>query len=122
AVQRYERGPPAHSGSFEQVLQSSKGSGNSLPEGTREFMESRFNADFSGVRIHTGAMAQAMSSNISAHAFAHGKDIYFNEGKYAPHTGSGGLLLAHELTHTIQQGASPVKASSQTSLNSISRN
>jgi hypothetical protein len=120
-VQRNGRGPPTDSDSFGQTLQSSKGSGSALPGGTREFMESRFNADFSGVRVHTGSAAQVMSSNIHAHAFAHGNDLYFNEGKYSPHTGSGGLLLAHELTHTIQQGASPVKSSSQIAPKSISR-
>jgi hypothetical protein len=120
-VHRNGRGPPTDSGSFGQTLQSSKGSGSALPGGTRDFMESRFNADFSGVRVHTGSAAQAMSSNIHAHAFAHGNDIYFNEGKYSPHTGGGGLLLAHELTHTIQQGASPVKSTTQTAPKSISR-
>src|SRR5438094_848389 len=69
-------------------------------------MESRFNADFSGVRIHTGSHAQGLSTQIHAQAFTHGNDIYFNSGKYSPNTASGGQLLAHELTHTIQQGAS----------------
>ncbi len=120
-IQRNGRGPPQDKDSFEQTLQSSKGSGSALPGDTREFMESRFNADFSGVRIHTGARAQTMNSNIYAHAFAHGNDIYFNKGKYSPHTGSGGLLLAHELTHTIQQGASPAKTTSRVAPKSIAR-
>ena len=108
-IQRSGRSPPRESIPFEQTLSSSKGSGSALPGDTREFMESRFNADFSGVRIHTGATAQSMSSNIHAQAFAHGNDIYFNEGKFSPQTESGGTLLAHELTHTIQQGASNQK-------------
>lgn len=119
-VQRNGRGPPTNSDSFGQTLQSSKGSGSELPGGTREFMESRFNTDFSGVRIHTGSAAQAMSSNIHAQAFAHGNDIYFNEGKFSPHTGSGGKLLAHELTHTIQQNASPILLKSDTK-NAVAR-
>ena len=69
-------------------------------------MESRFNADFSGVRVHTDASAVQMNAQISAQAFTHGNDIYFNSGKYNPDTGSGKHLLAHELTHTIQQGKS----------------
>ncbi|MBL7701139.1 MAG: DUF4157 domain-containing protein [Ferruginibacter sp.] len=108
-IQRSGRGPPTGSIPFEQSLSSSKGGGSALPGDTRQFMESRFNADFSGVRIHTGATAQSMSSSIHAQAFAHGNDIYFNEGKFSPHTQSGATLLAHELTHTIQQGASPAK-------------
>lgn len=110
-IQRNGRGPPTGQIPLEQSLASSKGGGSALPSDTRQFMESRFNADFSGVRIHTDANARSMSGSIHAQAFAHGNDIYFNEGKYAPHTETGGTLLAHELTHTIQQGASSTKGS-----------
>ena len=120
-IQRSGRSPPRESIPFEQTLSSSKGSGNALPVNTREFMESRFNADFSGVRIHTGATAQSMSSNIHAQAFAHGNDIYFNEGKFSPQTESGGTLLAHELTHTIQQKASPIQRKSDHTKNTVAR-
>ena len=120
-IQRSGRSPPRESIPFEQTLSSSKGSGSALPGNTREFMESRFNADFSGVRIHTGATAQSMSSTIHAQAFAHGNDIYFNEGKFSPQTESGGTLLAHELTHTIQQGASPAKTSTSIAPKTIAR-
>jgi len=111
-VQRSGRGPPAGSMQFEQSLSAEKGGGSALPDNTRQFMESRFNADFSGVRVHTGSHAQSLSTQIHAQAFTHGNDIYFNNGKYAPHTSGGGLLLAHELTHTIQQGASKSNAAS----------
>ena len=118
------RGPPANSiqPSFEQSLSSSKGNGTALPTGTQQFMESRFNADFSGVRIHTGSYAQSLSSNINAQAFAHGNDIYFNSGKYSPNTEAGGTLLAHELTHTVQQGASPVNSSTTVAAKTASKN
>jgi hypothetical protein len=112
-IQRSGRGPPASSIPFEQSLSSSRGSGNALPGDTRQYMESRFGADFSGVRVHTGTAAESLSSNIHAQAFTHGNDIYFNSGKYAPQTEAGGLLLAHELTHTIQQGASKTTTSPQ---------
>jgi hypothetical protein len=69
-------------------------------------MESRFDADFSGVRLHTDSTAVQMSGQLNAQAFTHGRDIYFNEGKYSPGTSEGNHLLAHELTHTVQQGAS----------------
>lgn len=120
-IQRSGRGPPTGQIPFEQSLASSKGGGSALPSDTRQFMESRFNADFSGVRIHTDASARSMSSSIHAQAFAHGNDIYFNEGKFAPHTQSGGTLLAHELTHTIQQGASSTKGTSTVAPKIIAR-
>ncbi len=102
---RKDRGPPAVSTRFENNLHSNTGSGKSMDNHTQQFMESRFNADFSGVKVHTGAHASAMSSSINAQAFTHGNNIYFNAGKYNPDTGGGKHLLAHELTHTIQQGA-----------------
>jgi len=105
-IQRSGRDPPACGNSFESSLQSTKGSGSSLPDNTRSSLETRFGADFSKVRIHTGTQAENLSRDIHAQAFTHGGDIYFNSGKYAPHTSEGSHLLAHELTHTIQQGAS----------------
>lgn len=105
--QRNGRAPPASSIPFAQSLSSSKGGGNAMVGSTRKFMESRFNADFSGVRIHNGPQANAMNKSIQAKAFAHGNDIYFNEGNHDPQSPEGAKLLAHELTHTIQQGASP---------------
>ncbi len=100
------RGPPAASIPFEQTLASSKGGGSALPSDTKQFMESRFSADFSGVRVHTDATAGQLSRSVNAHAFAHGNDIYFNSGKFSPGSTEGKSLFAHELTHTLQQGAS----------------
>ncbi|MEQ1675993.1 MAG: DUF4157 domain-containing protein [Chitinophagaceae bacterium] len=120
-IQRSGRGPPTSSIPFEQSLSSSKGSGSVLPGDTRQFMESRFNADFTGVRIHTGSYAESMSSQINAQAFTHGNDIYFNAGRYSPTSAGGSTLLAHELTHTIQQGASkPVSTPSAQTTTSVS--
>lgn len=104
-LQQSGRGPPARSPPFEQSLQSTKGSGSPLPADTRQFMETRFGADFSAVRIHTGTASETLNRTVHAQAFTHGADIYFNAGKWSPQTEGGGLLLAHELTHTIQQGA-----------------
>ncbi|HVY69434.1 MAG TPA: DUF4157 domain-containing protein, partial [Verrucomicrobiae bacterium] len=108
-VQRAGRGPPARDESFEAQLSQTKGTGRELPGATRSFMENRFQSDFSGVRVHTGSSAQSLSKSIHAQAFTHGGDIYFNSGKYDPDSSSGRTLLAHELTHTVQQGASPAK-------------
>jgi len=92
-------------GSFETKLSGTKSSGEPLSGSVQNFMEPRFGADFSNVRIHTGPEAAELSSGINAQAFTHGRDIYFNEGKYDPDSSSGKHLIAHELTHTIQQGA-----------------
>lgn len=89
---------------LESKLESTSGVGASLPEPVKNSMESGMGADFSGVRIHTGADAVQMSNDLNAQAFTHGNDIYFNEGKYQPENKEGQHLLAHELTHTVQQG------------------
>jgi len=95
---------PEASTEFEQRLRSSKGGGKSLTGKTRDQMESAFKADFSNVRIHDDSNAETMSNNVFAHAFTHGSDIYFNQGTYRPDTKEGTTLLAHELTHVVQQG------------------
>ncbi|MEL6672943.1 MAG: DUF4157 domain-containing protein [Bacteroidota bacterium] len=94
---------------LESQLNSSKGGGSSLPTPTRQRMESAFGTDFSQVRVHTDSRSQQMNQNLGAKAFAHGKDIYFNRGQFQPDSQSGQHLLAHELTHTIQQGGASIK-------------
>lgn len=84
-------------------LNASKGGGSSLPQGTRSFMENAFSTDFSDVRLHTGDKASEMSKEINAKAFTYGNDIYFKEGQYNPGSDEGKQLLAHELTHVVQQ-------------------
>ncbi len=84
-------------------LNSSKSSGNPLPHDTRTKMESSFGADISHVRIHNDNAAVQMSKDLHAQAFTHGSDIYFNSGKYDANNKEGQHLLAHELTHVVQQ-------------------
>lgn len=84
-------------------IAATRGGGTAMASHTREFMESRFGTDFSGVRIHDGSYAASLSRELNAQAFTIGNDIYFNSGKYNPDTSSGKRLLAHELTHTLQQ-------------------
>jgi chemotaxis protein histidine kinase CheA len=92
---------------LESRLAANRGTGSPLPESVRSFMEPRFGADFSEVRIHTGGEAVQMNREIQAQAFTHGQDIYMGTGAPAPGTEAGSRLLAHELTHVIQQnGAS----------------
>lgn len=84
-------------------LNSSKGSGSSLPEATNRSMSSAFGVDFSKVRVHTDNNAIQMSQGLNARAFTHGSDVYFNKGEYSLESTSGKRLLAHELTHVRQQ-------------------
>jgi Domain of unknown function (DUF4157) len=81
-----------------------RSSGRPLDVGTRAFMEPRFGHDFSGVRVHTDAKAAQSARAVNAVAYTVGKDVVFGAGQYAPGTSEGRRLIAHELTHTIQQG------------------
>ncbi|GGY40202.1 hypothetical protein GCM10007387_22980 [Pseudoduganella albidiflava] len=91
---------------YERSLQRAvQGGGSALPPATRGFMESRFGHDFSGVRVHHDAQADALSRQIDARAFTLGQDIFFGRSEYAPASGAGQRLLAHELTHVVQQAS-----------------
>lgn len=92
---------------FEDQLKASRGHGDPLPNSLRAEMEPGFGADLSGVRVHHTSHDADLSRSISAQAFTLGQDIYLGAGKYDPSSRSGKRLLAHELTHTIQQGAAP---------------
>ncbi|MBQ0734507.1 eCIS core domain-containing protein [Aquimarina celericrescens] len=89
-----------------QSIRNTRGQGSPLPSGVQTQMESGFGADFSGVRVHTGSESVAMNQSLGAQAFTNGNDIHFNQNRFNPATTEGQTLLAHELTHTIQQGAS----------------
>src|SRR6185503_7974057 len=71
----------------------------------REFMEPRFRADFGEVRVHTDEQAERLAARLSARAFTYGGHIFFGRNQYRPNEPEGAELLAHELTHTIQQQA-----------------
>ena len=90
---------------LETGLADTSGSGAPLTPNTRDHMEEAFGADFSGVRVHTGAASAAMSDQIGARAFTYGTDIHFNDGEFTPGTERGTHLLAHELTHVVQQNS-----------------
>jgi len=96
---------PGDTSNLESNLNSSKGGGSPLSGKVKTEMESGIGADFSNVRIHNDSNAVQMNKQLGAQAFATGNNIYFNEGKYNPNSQSGKHLLAHELTHTVQQGA-----------------
>ena len=93
----------------EASIQRMRGGGQPLDTATRERMEPAFGADFSGVRIHTGGEADRLNRAISARAFATGRDVFFRQGEYNPGSPSGRELLAHELTHVVQQNGTMVQ-------------
>jgi hypothetical protein len=80
--------------------------GQPLDIGTRAFIEPRFGHDFSKVRVHTDEMAAESADAVNALAYTVGHDIVFGAGQYAPGTATGRMLLAHELTHVVQQNSS----------------
>jgi Domain of unknown function (DUF4157) len=89
------------------VLNSS--SGKSLDNDSRSFMESRFNYDFSSVKIHDDDLAAKSAGSINALAYTSGNNIVFNSGQYNTTSDSGKRLLAHELTHVVQQNGPNIR-------------
>ena len=88
---------------IEDKITTSRGKGQPLLESTRDFMEPRFGADFSGVKVHTDGQADGLNRSLHARAFTTGQDIFFRQGEYNPGSQQGKELLAHELTHVVQQ-------------------
>ena len=88
---------------LESRIHSLKGGGQPLPESDRAYFEPRFGRDFSQVRVHTDTRAAESARAVNARAFTTGRDVVFGAGQYAPGTTAGQRLLAHELTHVVQQ-------------------
>ncbi len=87
----------------ENAINRTRGGGQALDAAAGKQMGSAFNADFSAVRVHTGPEADSMNRSLNAKAFTTGRDIYFRDGEYNPGSSGGRELLAHELTHVVQQ-------------------
>lgn len=102
ALQRRETSDTA-STEFEATLNSAKGGGQPLDENMQQAMGQSMGADFSGVRIHTDSVSDQLNQSVQAKAFTTGQDVFFRKGEYQPSSRSGQELLAHELTHVIQQ-------------------
>jgi hypothetical protein len=94
---------------IEAAIQRERGGGQSLDSAARAQIEPAMGADFSGVRVHTGGQADTLNRNLSARAFTTGQDIFFKQGEYSPGSSSGRELLAHELTHVVQQDGDRVR-------------
>jgi hypothetical protein len=90
-----------------------KGGGSSLDSGVRKEMESKLGHDFGDVRIHTDGQAAKAATSVQAKAFTSGTDVVFNAGNYQPDTAEGKHMLAHELTHVVQQRSGPVDGTSR---------
>ena len=89
-----------------------RGNGSTLHAGFRSDIETKLGADFGQVRIHTGSEANSLTRSLSARAFTTGSDVFFADGQYDPFSASGKRLLAHELTHVVQQTGKQVSSSS----------
>ena len=96
-------GEPEMSSGVEEVIQRNRGGGQALDAGVRVQMESAFGVDFSSVRVHTDPEADSLNYALKARAFTTGQDIFFRQGEYSPGSSRGRELLAHELTHVVQQ-------------------
>ncbi|MBI1904700.1 MAG: DUF4157 domain-containing protein [Rhodocyclales bacterium] len=91
------------SAEVESRIEACRGGGTTLPDEIKKEMEAKFGRDFGSVRIHTDAEAAGLCAETNARAFTVGTDIFFAPGEFAPETDSGKELLAHELTHVVQQ-------------------
>jgi hypothetical protein len=116
SLQRHTSGrgaPSSVPGLVHRVIQSP---GRPLDQGIRTLMESKFGHDFSRVRVHVDGSAAQSALMLGAQAYTVGQTIVFGDGQYAPNTTNGRRLLAHELTHTIQQRGSLQNSSSELSM------
>lgn len=95
--------PAPHAALPATVRRALRSAGEPLPAQVRAFMESRFGYDFGQVRVHADNVAAESAREINAAAYTVGQDIAFDHGRFQPHMSSGRRLLAHELTHVIQQ-------------------
>jgi len=108
-IQRVNIGGMAASADVETGIQRARGSGQPLTDSIREPMEQAFGADFSSVRIHADSQADQLNQSIQAKAFTTGQDVFFRQGVYEPGSRGGQELIAHELTHVVQQNDSVIQ-------------
>jgi hypothetical protein len=108
---RFERSTGVGSGPLDETvsreIESRRGGGTGLDSDARADLEQRMGEDFSDVRVHSGPDADGLSRAVQAEAFTTGSDIFFRDGNYRPESSKGRELLAHELTHVVQQRGAP---------------
>ncbi|WP_445632599.1 hypothetical protein NSTC745_04147 [Nostoc sp. DSM 114161] len=105
---RDARGAGEASTDVESAINSARGGGMPLDGGLQQSMGQAMGADFSGVKVHTDSQADQLNQSIQARAFTTGQDVFFREGEYKPGSRSGQELIAHELTHVVQQSYTSV--------------
>jgi hypothetical protein len=93
-------------------IDQARGGGQALDEGVQRQMSETLGHDFSGVRVHNSPEADNLNQQLSAKAFTTGQDIFFKQGEYNPGSSSGQELIAHELTHVVQQSSGLVSSGS----------
>lgn len=97
--------------SVEQSIDNARSGGSGLDDSVRAPMEQAFGADFSSVKVHDDSRSHELNRSLSARSFATGNHIFMGEGEYSPGSSGGQELIAHELTHVVQQGAAQAKRS-----------
>jgi hypothetical protein len=97
------------------AINTARGSGQPLDSGLQQSMGQAIGAEFSGVRVHTDATSDRLNQSIQAKAFTTGQDVFFRQGAYNPSSRGGQELIAHELTHVVQQGKSTLQRTEQLS-------
>jgi hypothetical protein len=98
---------------LEASINQARGGGQAIADNIREPMEQAFGADFSGVKVHTDGQSDQLNRSIQARAFTTGQDVFFRSGEYNPGSRGGQELLAHELTHVVQQNGGAVQRSTK---------
>lgn len=104
-LQRKGIGVPSISSNTQSTIRNKTAGGQPLSSDVRGYMEPRFETDFSDVRIHNDPESEGLSNQLQARAFTYQNHIFFSRDQYQPGTSEGKKLIAHELTHTLQQGA-----------------
>ncbi|WP_052344942.1 eCIS core domain-containing protein [Planktothrix rubescens] len=115
-------GGGAVSTDIETTIQSAKSGGSPLDAGLQQKMGKAMGADFSGVKVHTDSQSDKLNRSLSSRAFATGPNLFFKRGEYNPGSRSGQELIAHELTHVVQQGASPIQSKRESVTHSTGSN
>ncbi|MBN4002733.1 MAG: DUF4157 domain-containing protein [Nostoc sp. LPT] len=109
-VQRQAETGMAAAPDLEASINQARGGGQTMANNIREPMEQAFGADFSGVKVHTDGQSDQLNRSIQARAFTTGQDVFFRQGEYNPGSRGGQELLAHELTHVVQQSGGAISS------------
>lgn len=107
---------------LESTINLARGRGQPLDAGLQQSMGQTMGADFSGVRVHTDTQSNQLNQSIQAKAFTTGQDVFFRQGEYNPESRSGQALIAHELTHVVQQKQGRVQPTSSVNEANVNNN